>query len=473
VVVGSGPNGLAAAITLARKGLRVLLLEANNYLGGAAASLQLTLPGFTHDLGAAVLPLAFASPFFIGVPLRDLGAEWVYPDVPLAHPLGPREVVLLHESIQETAMQFGDDGARYSRLIGSLVSEWPSLARDLLAPAIKIPRKLSYIRFGVHGLLPFSVLADALFSTSHARTLLAGIAAHWAMPLTRPLTSVPILLLCTLAHITKWPMVRGGTGRLIEAMAAYFRNLGGVVELSAPVRSLSDIPSARAVLFDLAPRQIVDILGDRLPSRYRRACTRYRHGPGVLKLDWALSAPIPWMSEACRSAGTIHLGGTFEEIATAERSVWEGRIPSRPFVILNQPSVFDPSRCPKGFHTAWAYCHVPPSISGQEARSLADTIEGMIEEFAPGFRDTIASRSILAPGEIETMDQNLIGGDLTGGVLDLWQVLARPVLSHVPYKIPVRGMYICSSSTPPGPGVHGMCGYWAARSALRYTFHME
>jgi len=472
-VVGSGPNGLAAAITLARRGLRVLLLEASDHLGGAAASLQLTLPGFTHDLGAAVLPLAFASPFFLEMPLRDLGVEWVYPDVPLAHPLGPREVLLLHESIRETAMQFGDDGARYSRLISPLVSEWPGLARDLLAPAIKIPRTLSYIRFGVHALLPFSVLADALFSTSQARTLLAGVAAHWAMPLTRPLTSVPVLLLCTLAHITRWPMVRGGTGRLIEAMAAYFKDLGGVVQLSAPVHSLSDIPPAKAVLFDLAPRQIVDILGDRLPSGYRRACTRYRHGPGVLKLDWALSAPIPWISEACRSAGTVHLGGTFEEIADTERSVWEGRVPSRPFVILNQPSVFDPGRCPGGHHTAWAYCHVPISITNKEVEYLANRIESAIEELAPGFRDTILARSVLAPTDLEYLDSNLVAGDLTGGVLDLWQVLARPVLSHVPYKIPVRGMYICSSSTPPGPGVHGMCGYWAARSALRYTFHME
>ncbi|CAN5736778.1 NAD(P)/FAD-dependent oxidoreductase [soil metagenome] len=463
VVVGAGPNGLAAAITIAAAGRRVLVLEAAAEVGGAARSAELTLPGFIHDVGSAVHPLGLASPFFRGLPLDRHGLHWVHPRVPLAHPLDDGSAVVLHRSLERTAVELGRDGAAYRWLLEPLVHAWEAVLDTFLGP-FRLPRHPWIMaRFGSRALAPAYGAARLLFRGHRARALIGGLAAHAIQPLERPATLAFALMLATLGHAVGWPSPRGGARAIPEALRAHLLDLGGEIRTAAPVRSLAEIPTTGPVLFDLAPRGVLAIAGDRFPDRYRRALERYRHGPGVYKLDLALDAPIPWTAAACREAGTVHVGGTLDEVATAERAVWRGEHPARPFVLVAQPTLADPTRAPEGKHVAWAYCHVP---NGSE-RDMRGSIEGQIERFAPGFRDTIRAAHTMHAQQIERFDPNFVGGDIATGVQDLGQLFTRPVARRDPYGTPDGRLFICSAATPPGGGVHGMAGYFAARSALR------
>ncbi len=466
VVVGAGPNGLAAAIELARHGLTVLVREAAPAVGGAARTEELTLPGFRHDVGSAVYPLGIGSPFFGSLPLERHGLEWIHPDVPLAHPLDGGGVAVLHRSLEATANGLGPDGPAYHRMLDPLVRMWPTLADHVLTTLLRPPHDPVFMaRFALRALRSARVLARS-FRTEEARALLAGNAAHSGLPLEQIPSAAVALVLMAAAHAVGWPIPRGGAGALTRALAAHLTSLGGVIECDAPVRSLDEVGDAHAVLLDLTPRQILAVGGDALPARYRSSLERWRYGPGAFKVDWALGAPIPWRAEACARAGTVHLGGTFDEIAEAEAYPWLGRAHPRPFVLLAQPSLFDPTRAPAGQHTAWAYCHVPNGWSGDATQA----IEAQIERFAPGFHDRVLARSVRTPADLEAWDANLVGGDVNGGAPTLRQMLARPVLSMSPWSTPVKDLYICSASTPPGGGVHGMCGFHAARAALKRSF---
>jgi phytoene dehydrogenase-like protein len=469
VVVGAGPNGLAAAITLARAGHSVVVYEARETVGGGCRSAELTLPGFIHDVCSAIHPLALASPFFRALPLERYGLDWVQPSIALAHPLPNGTAAVLTQSLLETAAGLGPDAAAYSRLMAPLVRDWPKLEPAILGPLPLPPRHpLALARFGVSGVLPARWLAERWFHTMPARALFAGLAAHGMQPLDQPITSAFGLVLGILAHVAGWPMPRGGAQRIADALAAYLRDLGGEIVTNAPVAALDELPSARAVLCDVPPRQLLALAGDRLPASYRRRLERYRYGPGVFKLDYALDGPVPWLAEACRHAGTVHVGGTLPEIAAAERQVWRGEVPERPFVLVAQQSLFDSTRAPAGQQTLWTYCHVP---AGSNVNMTA-RIEAQIERFAPGFRERILARSTMTAIEMEAYNANYVGGDINGGVQDLWQLYTRPTAAAAvaPYATPVPGLFLCSSSTPPGGGVHGMCGEHAARAALRRVF---
>ena len=465
VVVGAGPNGLAGAITLARAGWAVLVLEANETVGGGARSAELTLPGFVHDLGSAIHPLGYGSPVFRLFPLAEHGLRWVHSPAPLAHPLDDGTAVTLEPVVEQTAELLGPDGAAYRRLLGPTVADWPKLLPALLGPLRlrSVRHPLALVRFGPPALLPARLLAQALFRGERARALFAGIAAHAVQPLERPGTAAAGLVLSTLGHVVGWPLPVGGAQRIADALAGYFRALGGEVVTGARVGSLDDLPPARAVLLDVTPRQFLRIAGERLPAGYRCRLARYRYGPGIWKVDWALDGPIPWRAPECARAGTVHVGGTLPEIAAAERAPWRGEHAERPFVILAQPSLFDPARAPAGKHTAWAYCHVPHGSTVD----MTAAIEAQLERFAPGFRDRVLARRATGPAELERDNANLVGGDIGGGVQDLAQLYTRPLARVVPYATPLEGVYLCSSSTPPGGGVHGLCGYFAARAALR------
>jgi len=463
IIVGAGPNGLAAAITLARAGHAVLVLEAEPTVGGGTRSAALTLPGFVHDICSAVHPLGLGSPFFRGLPLAEHGLRWIHPPAPLAHPLDDGTTVVLERSIAATAAALGPDAAAYHRLIGPLVRRWERTVDGILAP-LRLPRHpLALARFGLRAIWPARAMAETVFKGERARALFAGMAAHAIMPLEHPVTAAVGLVLSLLGHAVGWPIPQGGSQRIADAMANYLGSLGGEIRTGVRVETIAQLPPARAVLFDLTPRQLLAISGDRLPAAYRRALQRYRYGPGVFKIDWALDGPIPWKAPECARAATVHLGGTLAEIAAGERMVWRGGHPERPFVLLAQPSLFDPTRAPEGKHTAWAYCHVPNGSTFD----MTKRIEQQIERFAPGFCDRVLARSVLGPAAMEQHNANYIGGDIAGGVQDLRQLFTRPAVRLDPYSTPAEGIYICSSSTPPGGGVHGMCGYWAARSALR------
>ncbi len=463
VVVGSGPNGLAAAVTLARVGRRVLVLEGKETIGGGCRSAELTAPGFVHDVCAAIHPLGVASPFFRQLPLADHGLAWLHPPAPLAHPFDDGTAVLLERSVAATAAGLGEDQAAYVGLLAPFVAQADGLLAYLLAPWQLPRRPLLVARFGMCGLLAAEDLAHAVFRGDRARALLAGLAAHSMLPLAKPLTAAFALLLGIAAHAVGWPVVRGGSQRLAEALASYLRMLGGEVLAGREVRSLDELPAAPLRLLDVTPKQLLALAGGRLPAWYARGLAKYRYGPGVCKVDYALDGPVPWRAAACRRAGTVHLGGTFAEIAAAEAAVWRGEHPQAPFVIVAQQSLCDPSRAPAGRHTLWAYSHVP---SGS-ARDVGDRIEAQIERFAPGFRRRILARHILTAAALEQYNPNYVGGDINGGVLDARQLIARPVRQAVPYAIPLPGLYLCSCATPPGGGVHGMCGHLAARAALR------
>jgi len=462
VVVGSGPNGLAAAIVLARAGLKTVLREAQATLGGGLRSAELTLPGYTHDVCSAVLPLALSSPFFRSLSLEQFGLEWVQPPAPLAHPLDDGSAAMLERSIDATAAGLGDGGPGWRALHEPFVARWEALAADVLAPPIRFPHNpVLMARFGLTGLRSATAVARGLRSTG-ARALFAGNAAHSFLPLEQAGTAAFGLLLSVAGHAVGWPIARSGSQRFADALLAYFRSLGGEVQAGAPVEHLDELRSARVVMLYLGPRQVARLAGDRLPARYRRALERYRYGAAAFKLDWALDAPVPWTAPECARAGTVHLGGTFEEVAASEAAHARGEVHDRPFVLFVQPTLFDDSRAPAGKHTAWAYCHVPNGCT----LDVTDRLERQVERFAPGFRERILARSALPPAELERRNANLVGGDINGGVMDLRQLVARPVAWSRPYHTPLPGVYICSASTPPGGGVHGMGGYHAARAAL-------
>jgi phytoene dehydrogenase-like protein len=462
VVVGSGPNGLAAAIVLAQAGIKTLLREAAPALGGGLRSAELTLPGFTHDVCSAVHPLAISSPFFRGLPLGAHGLEWVQPPAPLAHPLDDGTAVVLERSIEATAAGLGNGGADWRRLHAPFVAGWAELADDVLAPPIRLPRHpILMARFGLQAIRPAASVARGLRGDA-AQALFAGNAAHSFLALEAWGTAAFGIMLSVTGHAVGWPVARGGSQRLADALVAHFRSLGGEVQVDAPVEHLDELAAARIVMLDLGPRQVARLAGDRLPARYRQALERYRYGAAAFKLDWALDGPVPWTAPGCLRAATVHLGGTLEEIAASEAAHERGEVHDRPFVLFAQPTLFDPSRAPDGRHTAWAYCHVPNGST----LDVADRIERQVERFAPGFRERILARSVLTPADFERRNANLIGGEINGGRMDLPQIFARPIARPTPYRTPIRGVYLCSASTPPGGGVHGMGGYFAATAAL-------
>jgi phytoene dehydrogenase-like protein len=464
IVVGSGPNGLAAAIALARAGRRVRVLEGQDTLGGGCRSAELTLPGFVHDTCSTVHSLALASPFLSTLPLGEHGLELVHPAVPLAHPLDDGSAVVLERSVEETARALGPDERAYRRLFGPLVRDSESLFREILGPLRPPRHPLVLGRFGLSGIRSAVGLARSRFDGERARALLGGCCAHSMLSLRAPVSAAFGIVLALSAHAVGWPVARGGSQRLADALASHLRSLGGEVETGRPVESLDELPAGAApVLLDVTPRQLLRLAAGRLPDAYRRGLGRYRYGPGVFKLDWALDGPIPWTAPEAARAGTVHLGGTLEEIAASEEAVARGEHPERPFVLLVQATVFDPSRAPGGRHTAWAYCHVPNG----SRRDMTAHIEAQVERFAPGFGDLIAARSAMDSAEVERRNPNYVGGDINGGLQDLRQLFTRPMARPIPYSTPLPGVFLCSSSTPPGGGVHGMGGYWAARAALR------
>lgn len=460
IVIGAGPNGLAAAIVLARAGLGVTVLERAAQIGGGARTLELTRPGFVHDVCSAVHPLAAGSPFFRTLPLKEHGLEWIQPPLPLAHPLDDDTAVVLERNVDATALGLGEDATAYRALFRPLVAAWEGLDRDLLGPLHWPKLPLATARFARHALRSARAVAEGVFRGSRARALFAGVAAHSMLRLEQRPSAGFALVLMVAGHAVGWPIPRGGAQRIADALAGYLRSLGGRIVTNAEVRSLDELPAARAVLCDLTPRQLLRVVGKRLPEPYRRQLEGFRYGMAAYKVDWALDAPIPWRAEAGTRAGTLHLGGTMEEIAASERAAWQGGPAERPYVILAQPSRFDASRAPAGKHTAWAYCHVP---NGSQA-DLLGRIEAQVERFAPGFRERILERSVLKPSDLERHNPNLVGGDIGGGAPDLRQLFFRPTRRL--YVTPVKGLYLCSASTPPGPGVHGMCGYFAAQAAL-------
>jgi phytoene dehydrogenase-like protein len=459
-VIGAGPNGLSAAIVLAQAGLRVEVLEAQSTAGGAARTLELTLPGFRHDFGSAVYPFAAGSPFFSSLPLIDHGLQWIHSPAALAHPLDDGTAVMLERNLRTTTESLGIDGRAWDNLIRPFVERWSQFGPDVLHPFPFIPKHPWLMaRFGTAAIRSARAVASR-FRGERARALFAGLAAHSFLSLNEPLSAAFAILLAALAHAVGWPIPRGGAQSITDALCSHLSTFGGEVNTSSPVESLAALKNYDLVLCDLTPQQLTRIGGQRLSAGYKRQLQKYRYGAGVFKVDYALNAPLPWKARQCFRAATVHLGGTFEEIAASEKTIRSGQNADRPFVLLAQPSLFDSTRAPAGKHTAWAYCHVP---NGSDVNVL-QKLEDQIDRFAPGFRDCILARRVFYPADLEKMDANLIGGDIAGGIVDIHQFLFRPTWRH--YRTSAREIYICSASTPPGGGVHGMCGFHAARMAL-------
>ncbi len=464
IVIGAGPNGLAAAIVLVQAGCKVTVIEAAHQVGGGTRSEQLTLPGFTHDVCAGVFPLGIGSPFFRTLPLAEHGLEWIQPDAPLAHPLDDGSVAVLERGVDQTAAALGHDGPAWREVVGPLAQKWDDVAGDLLAPLRWPKHPLDLARFGLQGLRSAWSLGQSRFQGEAAKALFAGCAGHIMMPLDHNLTAAFGIVLNALGHAVGWPVAKGGAQRLADALASYLRSRGGEIVTGVRVESLDDLPPAKAVLCDVTPQQLLKIAGDKLPPGFRRRLERYRYGMGVFKVDWALSGPVSWRNPQCLRAGTLHLAGTMEEIAKGERDAWEGRAAEKPLVIFAQQSLFDPTRAPAGCHTAWGYCHVP----SRSSVDMTERIEAQVERFAPGFRKLILGRHTMSPAQLEAHNPNIVGGDINGGVPDLRQMVARPTRRL--YGTPVKGLYLCSAATPPGGGVHGMCGFFAAQMALEKEF---
>ena len=465
VVVGSGPNGLSAAIELARNRRSVLVVEASEEIGGGARTKELTLDGFRHDVCSAVHPLGASSPFFRSLPLEDYGLTWEQPAVLAAHPLTDGDAAALFREVSHTAESLAIDGSVYERRVGELVARWPGIARGALGPGLRIPHHPQDLaRFGLIAARSASWFAGR-FEGVPARALVAGMAAHANVPLDRPFTAGVGLMLMLAGHRAGWPFARGGSSSIVSALAAHLTAIGGEIETGRHVRTLADLPNARAIVFATSAWTMAEVCGDALPSRYLRSIANFRPGPGVFKVDWALSDPIPWRAAVCTEAGTVHVGGSFEEIAASEEAVDRGTVSERPFVLVAQPTVVDPTRAPAGRHIAWAYCHVPNGSSAD----MTTRIENQMERYAPGFRDAVIERHTMSPADFERHNASYLGGDISAGAMSARQMLARPAWRIDPHRTSNRSIYLGSSSTPPGPGVHGMCGYHAARSALRHA----
>jgi len=459
-VIGAGPNGLAAAIVLAQAGLPVDVLEAQSTPGGAARTLELTLPGFRHDFGSAVFPLGAGSPFFSSLPLANHGLEWIHSPAAVAHPLDDGTAVLLERDLNATISSLGSDGRPWAQLVRPFVESWTEFAPEVLGPVAHIPKHPWLMaRFGMVALRSASGVAER-FRNARTQALFAGLAAHSFLSLDEPLSAAFAILMAASAHAVGWPIPRGGAQSLTDSLRDHLSTYGGKVLTGSAVDNLEALTNYELLLCDLTPRQLLKVGGQRLSESYKRVLGKYRYGAGVFKVDYALSAPIPWEARECSRAATVHLGGSFEEIAASEKAVRTGHSADRPFVLLAQPSLFDDSRAPAGKHTGWAYCHVPNGDTG----NALDKLENQIERFAPGFRECILARRVFTPADLENMDANLVGGDIAGGVMDMHQFLFRPTRRQ--YATSARDIYICSASTPPGGGVHGMCGYHAAKMAL-------
>jgi len=464
-VIGSGPNGLAAAIVLAQAGMRVDVFEAEAEAGGAVRTLPLTLPGFMHDFGSAVHPFAVGSPFLSSLPLADYGLQWIHGSAPLAHPLDDGSAVVLERDLGETERALGEDGKKWRRWVEPAVTHWKEFAGDALGPVLRVPHHpLRMARFGMTTFQSARGFALAQFANPRTRAVFAGLAGHSFLSLDRPLSATIGLMFGITIHACGWPIPRGGAQAITRALIRYLNSLGGKVHTFRRIDAAAfhELEAAsELILFDTAPQQLLAIAGDRVTPRYRRAFSRFELGPGAFKVDYALSQPVPWRAVECRRAITVHIGGSFEELAASEDAVVQGRVPERPFVLAAQPTLFDPSRAPDGKHVLWAYCHVPNG----SAVDMTERIEAQIERFAPGFRDCVLARRVSSPAALEAMDANLLGGDIAGGAISLRQFLFRPTLSG--YATGTKNLYLCSGSTPPGGGVHGMCGYHAAQFALR------
>lgn len=465
IVVGAGPNGLAAAITLQQAGLAVLLLEAKSTIGGGLRSKELTLPGFVHDVCSAIHPMALSSPFFSALHLEDHGLQFIQSPINAAHPFDDGTAAVLQHSIEDTARLLGEDAQSYQQLITPLVNDWPLIADDALGPLHFPKHPFAMARFGLKALTSATFLAKR-FKTQKARGLWAGMAAHAIQPLTNTSTSAIALALMIAGHRQGWPIPKGGAQSIANALASYFLSIGGRIEVDQYIRSLDQLPSSHTVLFDVTPKQLLQIAGHRFSSIYKWQLEKYRYGMGVFKIDWALDQPIPFTAPECRDAGTVHLGSTLEEIRLSEQQSSNGQHAEKPFVLLAQQSLFDTSRAPAGKQVAWAYCHVPNGST----KDMTSIIENQVERYAPGFRDTILSKHLMNTADMEAYNANYIGGDINGGIMDLAQLFTRPALRSSPYRTSAKGLYICSSSTPPGGGVHGMCGYHAAKRALKDVF---
>jgi phytoene dehydrogenase-like protein len=468
IVVGSGPNGLAAAITLQQAGLSVLMVEAKKTIGGGLRTAELTLPGFKHDICSAIHPLAIASPFFSTLPLKKHGLEFIFPTFAAAHPFDDGRAAILDSSPDNTSRLLGNDEKAYRSLVMPVVKDWNVLVNEVLGPLHYPKHPIALANFGLKALLPAQLVAKK-FSTKEARGLWAGMAAHSILPLDFAATSAIGLILLTTGHMKGWPVPKGGSQSLADALSSYFISIDGKIQTEIYVKSLNQLPSSHAIMFDITPKQLLEIAGHTFSSLYKKQLQKYKYGMGAFKIDWALDGQIPFTASECRHAGTVHLGNTFEEIAYSEKTSWNGSHAEKPYVLLAQQSLFDPSRAPEGHHTAWAYCHVPNGSTVD----MTDAIEKQVERFAPGFRDIILKRNVMNTVQMEAYNSNYIGGDINGGAFTLSQLFTRPALRFSPYRTSSKGMYICSSSTPPGGGVHGMCGYHAAKRALADIFNIS